>query len=350
VLTYFGQVFAFYLRHPVKLFRPSTLDYTVPLPLAQKLTKFAAKLRNPAIRAGTAPLYKTLTPWILASTIKHHGWSFVGNNVLPPFLANMTIGIVLYTSFMASLPVCTGIKEPDNVYPPPPFRGVFAAGAIAGAAQTLVSTPLMTLEAHFKSSSSAAQSLWTWTYSTIRQLGLRSTYTTLRLNLLKESVSYGLFFGVFEYVKQQGYYHFLDFYYGSHTPIQPGVILPPNSKKPHWALSPLFVLLAGSSASIAHSLVSYPLTKIQRAKFKIRTSYRAFLASPSYSGSYVPTTWQVLKRGGLYKGFGMNALRMIPGSSVALIIFEGVRRRFAPEGEGVWGGDVVVPSHKGIDI
>jgi len=29
VLTYFGQMFAFYIRHPVKLFRPASVDYTV---------------------------------------------------------------------------------------------------------------------------------------------------------------------------------------------------------------------------------------------------------------------------------------------------------------------------------
>jgi hypothetical protein len=56
----------------------------------------------------------------------------MGTNVLPPFLANMTVGIVLYTSYMAMLPTCTGGHESENLYPPPKFRGVFAAGATAG--------------------------------------------------------------------------------------------------------------------------------------------------------------------------------------------------------------------------
>jgi hypothetical protein len=77
-------------------------------------------------------LYRTFTPFVLASSVKYHGWSFVGNNVVPPFLANMTIGVVLYTTYMASLPVCTGGHESEIVYPPPKFHGVFGAGALAG--------------------------------------------------------------------------------------------------------------------------------------------------------------------------------------------------------------------------
>lgn len=77
-------------------------------------------------------MYKTLTPFVIAESVKNHGWSFVGNNVVPPFLANMTIGIVLYTTYMAAMPLCTRGHESENIYPPPQFRGVFAAGAIAG--------------------------------------------------------------------------------------------------------------------------------------------------------------------------------------------------------------------------
>jgi len=215
-----------------------------------------------------------------------------------------------------------------------------------GAAQTLISAPLLTLQARFTSSSSPIQSLWSYTYTTIKTLGLRSTYSPLPLSLLKESLSYGLFFGVFEFVKQQGYYKYLDFYYGSHRPVSSTSLIRPNEKKPHWSLAPAFVLLAGTTASIAYSAVSYPMQKIQQAKFKVPTSYRQFLASPSVIRTFTPTLVQVIRNGGLYRGFLLHALRMIPGSSVALIIFEGVRRKFAPDGEGIWGGEVVVPAYK----
>jgi len=166
------------------------------------------------------------------------------------------------------------------------------------------------------------------------------------MSLLKESTSYGLFFGVFEFVKQQGYYRFLDLYYGGHRAVPPGEVIAAYERKPHWSISPAFVLLAGSSASLAYSFASYPIQKIQQTRFKFPTSFREFLSSPSAMRVYHPTLRQILRRGGLYRGFLGHAVRMIPSSSVALIIFEGVRRKFAPEGEGIWGGEVAVPAHK----
>jgi hypothetical protein len=44
----------------------------------------------------------------------------------------MTLGIVLYTSYIAAMPVCTGYHDGENMYPPPKFHQVFAAGAMAG--------------------------------------------------------------------------------------------------------------------------------------------------------------------------------------------------------------------------
>jgi hypothetical protein len=178
------------------------------------------------------------------------------------------------------------------------------------------------------------QSLWTYAYSTVRQLGLQATYSPLRSTLIKESLSYGLFFGVFECVKQQGYYRFLDLYYGGHRPVSfTGLI--GDERKPHWSIAPGFVLLAGTSASIAFSTVAYPMQNIQAARFRVLITYRDFLASPSTMRVYVPSLWEIINRGGLYRGFMRHSLRMIPGSSIALIIFEAVRRKFAPEGEGV---------------
>lgn len=215
---------------------------------------------------------------------------------------------------------------------------------MTGAAQTIISAPLLTLRTHFISPSSPTQSLWSYAYSTIRQLGLRSTYSPFRSSLVKESLSYGLFFGVFEFVQQQGYYKFLDFYYGSHRPVSSTGLIDFNERKPHWSISPAFVILAGSSASLAHSFVAYPMAQFQQARYKVPMLYREFLSSPSSMRVYRPSLLQLLRRGGLYRGFLAQSIKMIPSTSVALIIFEGVRRKFAPGGEGVWGGEVVVPA------
>ena len=188
------------------------------------------------------------------------------------------------------------------------------------------------------------QSLWSYTYSTLRQLGLRSTYSPLRSSLVKESLSYGLFFSVFEFVKQQGYYKFLDFYYGGHRPVPSTGLVSANERKPHWSISPAFVILAGSSASLAHSFIAFPMQKLQHARYRVPLSYRKFLSSPSTMRMYRPGLWELIRRGGLYRGFLTQSVKMIPSTSVALIIFEGVRRKFAPDGDGIWGGEVVVPT------
>ena len=212
-----------------------------------------------------------------------------------------------------------------------------------GAAQSLVSAPLLTLRTHFWSRSTPMRSLWAFAYSTFRQLGLQSIYSPLRSSLVKESLSYGLFFGVFEFVKQQGYYQFLDLYYGGHRPISSMAFMSANEQKPHWSLSPAFVIIAGTSASLAHSLVSFPMQKIQEARHAVPVSYREIISSPSKLRLYKQSVWQIIKDGGLYRGFFWKSVTLIPGSSIALIIFEAVRRKFAPGGERIWGGEVVVP-------
>jgi hypothetical protein len=211
-----------------------------------------------------------------------------------------------------------------------------------GVAHSLVSTPLYSLQLRFTSPSVPTESLWHFAYTTIRDLGLRAIYSPLRSSLIKESLSYGLFFGVFEYIKQQGYYNFLNFYYGGHRPILSSDDIRQNEKRPHWSISPFFVILAGCSASIGFSTISFPFNRIQQATVKSTPTFREFVSSPSKE-KIVPSVLTVIRRGGLYRGFSWHALRMIPGPSVALIIFEAVRRKSAPEGEGVWGGDVVVP-------
>jgi hypothetical protein len=72
----------------------------------------------------------------------------VGNNVVPPFLANMTVGLVLYTSYMAALPAFAGGNETEKLYPPPKFSGVFMAGALAGIFTSSLQGLLQVLRKH----------------------------------------------------------------------------------------------------------------------------------------------------------------------------------------------------------
>ncbi len=70
----------------------------------------------------------------------------------------------------------------------------------------------------------------------------------------------GLFFGTFEFVKQQCYYAYIGILYG-----KPGLVssyatageVAQVERNDHYLSSPAFLLLAGFSASFAHSTVHY---------------------------------------------------------------------------------------------
>jgi hypothetical protein len=40
---------------------------------------------------------------VLASAIRHSGWRILPDQVLPPLLANVSVGAVLYTSYLQIL-------------------------------------------------------------------------------------------------------------------------------------------------------------------------------------------------------------------------------------------------------
>lgn len=82
------------------------------------------------------------TPVLLAHAIREHGWSFIPNQVLPPMLANVTVGAILYTTYLQSLGKLhePASKQSRRVYPPPTVESTFRAGFIAGSVQSVVST------------------------------------------------------------------------------------------------------------------------------------------------------------------------------------------------------------------
>ena len=105
--------------------------------------------------------------------------------------------------------------------------------ASRGAAQSIIATPLDSLKVRFEVSDLLERkyhSMYQFATSTLKDLGIASAYrgftpTLMRVNLLslskilttktmQDSLACGLFFATFEWVKQQGYYYFLDEIYG----------------------------------------------------------------------------------------------------------------------------------------
>ncbi|GAA5991241.1 hypothetical protein JCM5350_005954 [Sporobolomyces pararoseus] len=120
---------AFLFKRPIRLFRPV------------KISTWAG-IQAIAQEHGL----KTVNRQFVRNLIKKEGWKFIPRHVLPPMVVNAMIGLTLFTSYTTSerlllrhftLPTVSSL-EPliEFVYIP------FVSGSIAGAAQSILSTPL----------------------------------------------------------------------------------------------------------------------------------------------------------------------------------------------------------------
>ncbi|GAB7356009.1 hypothetical protein MBLNU459_g6633t1 [Dothideomycetes sp. NU459] len=351
-----ARLFAFWFRVPVKAFFRTRVDY-LAFPRAI----------NPLVQAGSKWSWRMSTPGILAYAIKVHGWKFIPNQVLPPLLANVTIGAVLYTSYLQALGL---LYEPAShsqkrVYPPAPLAATFAAGFSAGALQSIIAAPLDALTIRFQTkdlTEGRYKNMWHYAHQKIRKIGSRGVFAGWGLSFFKDSLGYGLFFGSFEFIKSQCFYGFVSMWY-SHYGIlsifqQRQIDIQRQHRgherpviEPHYLMEPGFLLLAGVSASMLQQTVSHPLTAIQDLHFqRLAILDEQMQEKPSkakslqlYARAYQKTWMQCAiraKRSGgwirwLYQDFWMSTLRQVPSTSAGLIVFEVFRRKYGWESNAV---------------
>lgn len=332
---------------------------------------------------------------MVTHAVRTQGAGFVYRQVLPPLVMNSFIGSVLYTTYIFTLPVFhpAFTFRKSRTFPPPPFMAVFMAGALAGAAQSLVAAPMDSLKMKFHVQDLAHgkhTSMWSFASSTLKELGLKTVYRGFALTLVKDSLACGMFFGVFEWVKQQGYYYFLDELYGIHEDLRTlktkvgkehDVFVQVNnngtsfghspsssantaahlsqskispSSRPYQWLEPTFVLLAGAAAAIAYQVVDYPMEQVKSIFYAKETELltersrnpslphtQHFNSSSMRSGTSTSTqiykmTWdecraQASQAGGwrrlLFSNFASTAIRSVPAASVGFLVFEVMKRK-----------------------
>lgn len=273
-----------------------------------------------------------------------------------------SVGAILYTSYLQVLgalhePVSQGIKR---VWPPAPPSATFAAGFAAGTMQSIIAAPLDALQVRLQTSDMLQgqyRSMWHYGNHKLKQIGLRGVFAGWGLSFLRDSFGYAVFFSSFEYVKSQSYYAFITWYYGSLQVDHLGILSSEASArgvpmiKPHYALEPCFLMMAGVVASVAQQAIQHPLSRIQDLHWG-RLEYLDHQASldPSrrqmlrlYYHAY-EETWkrclrQAARAGGwrpwLFRGFVSSAIRQVPSTSAGLVIFELVRRRYASLADAV---------------
>lgn len=274
------------------------------------------------------------------------------------------VGAVLYTTYLQILgvlhePTSRGVKR---VYPPARPSDTFAAGFVAGAVQSIVAAPVDALQVRLRAHDMLEgqyRSMWHYGRHKLQQIGFRGTFAGWTLSFLRDSFGYALFFSSFEFIKSQVYYSFITTYYGSLSPHHVDKL--PSSGpsdrnlpliKPHYALEPCFLMIAGVVASITQQAIQHPLSVIQNLHFD-RLEYLDRQASidPSrkqivrlYCHAYQETLKRCKKKaaraGGwrpwLFRGFMGDAIRRVPSTSAGLVIFELVRRKYAYLADAVY--------------
>lgn len=236
----------------------------------------------------------------------------------------------------------------------------FGAGFAAGTIQSVIAAPLDALQARSRTSdllSGQYRSVWHYGKQKLGELGTRGVFSGWTLSFLKDSFGSAVFFSLFETLKSQGYYTFVTHYYGSLQPQQVRQLSSPTrfgetpEIKPHYALEPCFLMLAGITATIAQQFILHPLNLVQSIYYR-RLDRLDKSVSRARSGremmrhrfdAYWATFYrcqrQARRVGGwrlwFFKGFLLNTLRQVPSTSAGLVIFELVRRKYGVSMEAV---------------
>ncbi|KAI0130050.1 mitochondrial carrier domain-containing protein [Xylariales sp. AK1849] len=408
-----AQAIAFYFRAPVKAFFRTRVDYlayarsvhqTQTNLLRQAAANDQTSSRLSVALRQTWLWMRSTTPGVLTSAVKHHGWGVIPQQIMPPLIANVTVGAVLYTSYLQILGQLhqNSARASKRVYPPPDPVHTFTAGFLAGTLQSLIAAPLDAIQARFdhkdllpEDGKGRPRSMWSFSAEKLREIGVRGIFAGWGLSFMKDGLGSAIFFSTFEYVKAQGFYHFITWYYGGlsqdivdllarkrSTPQDEKARIDatgakekgekPTVIRPHYAIEPAFLLMAGISASFAQQVLLHPLTHIQVKHWehleeldekasRLRASVTANSDKPqrkwrmlrAYYRAYQETWAQcaaAAKSEGLglthylYRGFWWNTIRQVPSTSAGLIIFEVVRRKYG------MGSDEVRITRDGYDI
>ncbi|KAI4868736.1 mitochondrial carrier [Hypoxylon rubiginosum] len=396
-----AQAIAFYFRAPVKAFFRTRVDYLAyARSVHQTQTELLARAAANSQTASRLSLTlrqawmwaRGTTPGLLTSVIQQHGWSIVPQQILPPLMANVGVGAVLYTSYLHILGTLheETSRAPKRVFPPPDPIHTITAGFLAGTIQSVVAAPLDAIQARYDhrdlisagDGNGRPRSMWSFSAEKLREIGLRGVFAGWGLSFLKDSFGSAIFFGTFEYMKAQSYYRFILWYYGGLHPDVVDVLAQkrpltgqaaaddaakgpsrPVIIRPHYALEPMFLLLAGITASFTQQTILHPLTHIQvqhwdhledldakaarmknsavanpdkpRRKWRmLRAYYHAYQETWTQCVAEATSEGRGLTRW-LYRGFWWNTIRQVPSTSAGLIIFELVRRKYGGGNEPV---------------
>ncbi|QLG71335.1 hypothetical protein HG535_0B03750 [Zygotorulaspora mrakii] len=324
------QLTSFYLRTPLKLFRPARFDYLhyvrviltgeeSTMPASKRRHSVLGKLLN-SFNPKYVYFLENSSLGILTKALNKYGWKVIPDRILPPLLVNSATGVVLYTTYLTTLghfskheDLGTVIKNPFDVW---------RSGFIAGSVQALVSTPIDAIytrssASELLSSAKKYDNLWLYGRDKLREIGPIGCFGGFGITFIKESFAFAVYFTTFELIKGQlcqgmisliNHYHQLK-YTISNTSIT-GILSPedPSStntshmeyitqKEKKW-ITRAFVFIGGISAAFLLQVVQYPFNKIQKihlSRLEAFDIYNRSLLNQS-RGSQIHTQTPVMSR------------------------------------------------------
>ncbi|ORY46046.1 hypothetical protein BCR33DRAFT_678815, partial [Rhizoclosmatium globosum] len=192
VMGFTKGLLKWWFRLPVKLFRPYAVNpYLV--------------LSHMAEQDG-----KTLSTSYMRGVVKNEGWGVISRNIAPLLLVNSLIGAFLFNTYTFSSHFLESKfkQDPSSKQKQLSFDWIpFVSGGIAGASQSLLSTPVDNMQ-HLVSPHHEPNSTTPGTHTTrqpylhqrllTRLAPYKPLYQNFSLTCTRDSIGFALFFGLFE--------------------------------------------------------------------------------------------------------------------------------------------------------
>lgn len=127
--TIIYRLTTFYLRIPLKLFRPPRFDYLHYLRVVYAKDNLSQDTK----------FYQRSPIHLLNHALNKYGWKVIPERILPPLLLNSVTGIVLYTTYLQTVSYSNKDTPKSSLSY---YTNVYKAGWCAGVVQALVSSPI----------------------------------------------------------------------------------------------------------------------------------------------------------------------------------------------------------------
>ncbi|PVU86170.1 hypothetical protein BB559_006628 [Furculomyces boomerangus] len=294
----------------------------------------AKELRPESSRKKIIHFHST-TIGLIYNAAKQKGILFIPRHIVQPLLANWLVGFSLFTTFTLSQPFFFSAFNTNPDSKPGFFKKYssdFLAGFTAGAVQSIVATPLdnMKYNLDVKEVLNGKHKSHFQFYRHQLSIGnMGSLYKGFNLVLFKDSISFALFFGTYEYSRK----NLLRISDIENTKMANGIC----------------TVLSGAISAIVYQAVDYPISQFMSIvemssnSLKIRnldsTITENTIKETPQKGIY-RNAWkelmelvkmdEVIKNGSdivggtriLYRGWYRMAIRSVPATSIGLVFYE----------------------------